>query len=67
MNDDRGDDDGACGWEWSGGTAEGDAAFSAARRLGYPDLDALYEAVGRDEFTPETLLGHFGLPASAGQ
>jgi GTP pyrophosphokinase len=27
-------------------------AFSAARRLGYPDLDAVYEAVGRGDLTP---------------
>jgi RelA/SpoT family (p)ppGpp synthetase len=40
-------------------------AFSAARRLGYLDLDALYEAVGRGECAPETPLAHFGLPASA--
>jgi (p)ppGpp synthase/HD superfamily hydrolase len=30
-------------------------AFSAARRLGYTDLDALYEAVGRGDLTPATL------------
>lgn len=41
-------------------------AFSAARRLGYLDLDALYEAVGRGDFTPEALLRDVGLPASAG-
>jgi GTP pyrophosphokinase len=33
-------------------------AFSAARRLGYADLDALYEAVGRDELTPADFLTH---------
>lgn len=33
-------------------------AFSAARRLGYADLDALYEAVGRDELTPADVLAH---------
>ncbi|HVT69046.1 MAG TPA: HD domain-containing protein [Trebonia sp.] len=33
-------------------------AFSAARRLGYPDLDALYEAVGRDELTAASFLAH---------
>jgi GTP pyrophosphokinase len=31
-------------------------AFSAARRLGYPDLDALYEAVGRGDLTPAVFL-----------
>jgi GTP diphosphokinase / guanosine-3',5'-bis(diphosphate) 3'-diphosphatase len=31
-------------------------AFSAARRLGYPDLDALYEAVGRGDLTPSAFL-----------
>ena len=31
-------------------------AFSAARRLGYPDLDALYEAVGRGDLTPAAFL-----------
>jgi GTP diphosphokinase / guanosine-3',5'-bis(diphosphate) 3'-diphosphatase len=31
-------------------------AFSAARRLGYPDLDALYEAVGRGDLTPVAFL-----------
>jgi GTP diphosphokinase / guanosine-3',5'-bis(diphosphate) 3'-diphosphatase len=31
-------------------------AFSAARRLGYADLDALYEAVGRGDLTPARLV-----------
>jgi (p)ppGpp synthase/HD superfamily hydrolase len=31
-------------------------AFSAARRLGYADLDDLYEAVGRGELTTEVFL-----------
>jgi GTP pyrophosphokinase len=31
-------------------------AFSAARRLGYADLDALYEAVGRHQLTPASFL-----------
>jgi RelA/SpoT family (p)ppGpp synthetase len=31
-------------------------AFSAARRLGYPDLDALYEAIGRGDLTPDAFL-----------
>ena len=30
-------------------------AFSAARRLGYPDLDALYEAVGRGDLAADAL------------
>jgi GTP pyrophosphokinase len=30
-------------------------AFSAARRLGYADLDALYEAVGRGDLAPDAL------------
>jgi GTP diphosphokinase / guanosine-3',5'-bis(diphosphate) 3'-diphosphatase len=33
-------------------------AFSAARRLGHADLDALYEAVGRGDLTPATLAEH---------
>jgi RelA/SpoT family (p)ppGpp synthetase len=36
-------------------------AFSACRRLGYTDLDALYEAVGRAELTVEALLEPLGL------
>ncbi len=31
-------------------------AFSAARRLGYPDLDAVYEAIGGNELTPGAFL-----------
>ena len=31
-------------------------AFSAARRLGYLDLDALYEAIGRGDLTPAAFL-----------
>jgi GTP pyrophosphokinase len=31
-------------------------AFSAARLLGYADLDALYEAVGRGDLAPDTLV-----------
>ena len=31
-------------------------AFSAARRLGHPDLDALYEAVGRGDLSPAAFL-----------
>jgi (p)ppGpp synthase/HD superfamily hydrolase len=33
-------------------------AFSAARLLGYTDLDALYEAVGRDELSTPEFLAH---------
>jgi hypothetical protein len=29
-----------------------------ARRLGYTDLDALYEAVGRDELSAREFLAH---------
>jgi GTP diphosphokinase / guanosine-3',5'-bis(diphosphate) 3'-diphosphatase len=36
-------------------------AFSACRRLGYTDLDALYEAVGRAELTVHALLEALGL------
>jgi GTP diphosphokinase / guanosine-3',5'-bis(diphosphate) 3'-diphosphatase len=35
-------------------------AFSAARRLGYADLDALYEAVGRGELSATGILTHLG-------
>jgi GTP pyrophosphokinase len=41
-------------------------AFSAARRLGYPDLDALYEAVGRGELTAAGFLGHLTAPVALG-
>jgi GTP pyrophosphokinase len=37
-------------------------AFSAARRLGYEDLDALYEAVGRGQLTAFGFLAHLGIP-----
>ena len=41
-------------------------AFSAARRLGRPDLDALYEAVGRGNLTPDQFLSGLALePADA--
>src|SRR5689334_5228864 len=33
-------------------------AFSVARRLGFADLDALYEAVGRDQLPVVEFLGH---------
>ena len=36
-------------------------AFSAARRLGQPDLDALYESVGRGDLTTDELLAALAL------
>jgi GTP pyrophosphokinase len=36
-------------------------AFSAARRLGFPDLDALYEAVGQERLSPARFLTHVGI------
>jgi GTP pyrophosphokinase len=39
-------------------------AFSAARRLGYPDLDALYEAVGRGDLSAVGFLAHLAAPAA---
>ncbi len=39
-------------------------AFSAARRLGHPDLDALYEAVGRGDLTTDELLAALALEPS---
>jgi GTP diphosphokinase / guanosine-3',5'-bis(diphosphate) 3'-diphosphatase len=36
-------------------------AFSAARRLGFPDLDVLYEAVGRDRLSAARFLTHLGI------
>jgi guanosine-3',5'-bis(diphosphate) 3'-pyrophosphohydrolase len=47
--------DGAAGPDLRDAEDDG-TAFSAARRLGYPDLDALYEAVGRDDLTPAAFL-----------
>ena len=41
-------------------------AFSAARRLGFADLDALYEAVGRGELTPLALVECLGALAGQG-
>ncbi len=38
-------------------------AFSAARRLGFADLDALYEAVGRGELSAPGFLTHLGTAA----
>jgi (p)ppGpp synthase/HD superfamily hydrolase len=42
-------------------------AFSAARTLGYPDLDALYEAIGRGELTAPGFLAHLSSVAPQGQ
>jgi GTP pyrophosphokinase len=39
-------------------------AFSAARRLGFPDLDALYEAVGLDKLSAPGFLTHLGAEAA---
>ena len=39
-------------------------AFSAARRLGFPDLDALYEAVGQGKLSAAGFLTHLGIAAS---
>jgi (p)ppGpp synthase/HD superfamily hydrolase len=36
-------------------------AFSAARRLGFTDLDAVYEAVGRGELSAPGFVAHLGL------
>jgi (p)ppGpp synthase/HD superfamily hydrolase len=36
-------------------------AFSAARRLGFPDLDALYEAVGVDQLSAAGFVTHLGI------
>ena len=41
-------------------------AFSAARRLGFPDLDALYEAVGLDKLSAPGFLTHLGAAAARG-
>jgi GTP diphosphokinase / guanosine-3',5'-bis(diphosphate) 3'-diphosphatase len=38
-------------------------AFSAARKLGFPDLDALYEAVGLDKLSVPGFLAHLGFAA----
>ena len=38
-------------------------AFSAARKLGFSDLDALYEAVGLDKLSVPGLLAHLGFAA----
>jgi len=38
-------------------------AFSAARRLGFTDLDALYEAVGLDSLSASDFLANLGTPA----
>jgi GTP pyrophosphokinase len=39
------------------------SAFSACRRLGYPDLDALYEAVGKRQLAAEAVLPALGVAA----
>jgi GTP pyrophosphokinase len=39
-------------------------AFSAARRLGFPDLDALYEAVGLDKLTAPGFVTHLDIGAA---
>jgi (p)ppGpp synthase/HD superfamily hydrolase len=39
-------------------------AFSAGRRLGYPDLDALYEAVGRGDLAAGSLVESLTAPAA---
>jgi (p)ppGpp synthase/HD superfamily hydrolase len=39
-------------------------AFSAARRLGYPDLDALYEAIGLDKLSAPGFLADLGTAVS---
>ena len=36
-------------------------AFSAARRLGFPDLDVLYEAVGRERLSAAGFVTHLGI------
>ena len=36
-------------------------AFSAARRLGYGDLDELYAAVGQGELSAPGFLAHLGI------
>jgi GTP pyrophosphokinase len=36
-------------------------AFSAARRLGFPDLDVLYEAVGLDRLSAAGFVTHLGI------
>jgi RelA/SpoT family (p)ppGpp synthetase len=41
-------------------------AFSAARRLGYVDLDALYEAVGRGDLAMDALVECLGATAAQG-
>ena len=43
---------------------DGTAPFSAARRLGFTDLDALYEAVGLDKLSAPGFLAHLGFGVS---
>jgi RelA/SpoT family (p)ppGpp synthetase len=40
-------------------------AFSAARRLGYADLDNFYEAIGRDDLATGSFVEHLGLAVPA--
>jgi len=42
------------------------SAFSTARRLGYADLDDLYEAVGRGDLLAETLVEALGVSSAQG-
>jgi GTP diphosphokinase / guanosine-3',5'-bis(diphosphate) 3'-diphosphatase len=42
-------------------------AFSAARKLGFPDLDALYEAVGLDKLSVPGFLAHLSFAAPPAQ
>jgi RelA/SpoT family (p)ppGpp synthetase len=42
-------------------------AFSAARRLGFLDLDALYEAVGQDRLSASGFLTHLGIGSFRGE
>jgi (p)ppGpp synthase/HD superfamily hydrolase len=42
-------------------------AFSAARRLGFLDLDALYEAVGQDRLSASGFLTHLDIGSFRGE
>jgi (p)ppGpp synthase/HD superfamily hydrolase len=48
------------------GLEDDGTAFSAARRLGFADLDALYEAVGRDQLSAAGFLTHLGIAVPRG-
>jgi hypothetical protein len=41
-------------------------AFSAARRLGFPDLDVLYEAVGLERLSAAGFVTHLGIEVRGG-